>query len=76
MGVIPLRAPIPVLPLSGFRLLDDEFVFVESLVGEQRLDDPEEIAPIIRAFDVLRDAGVTGGQALALIQRVAAELRR
>ncbi|MGB9279201.1 MAG: helix-turn-helix transcriptional regulator [Pseudonocardiaceae bacterium] len=76
IAVIPLRAPMPVLPLSGFRLLDDEFVFVESLAGEQRLDDPEEIAPIIRAFEVLRDAGVTGGQALALIQRVAAELRR
>ncbi|MGH3527544.1 MAG: hypothetical protein ACRDQ6_09575 [Pseudonocardiaceae bacterium] len=60
----------------GFRLLDDEFVFVESLAGEQRLDDPEEIAPIIRAFEVLRDAGVTGDQVVALIQRVAAELRR
>ncbi len=76
LAVIPLRAPMPVLPLSGFRLLDDEFVFVESLAGEQRLDDPEEIAPIIRAFEVLRDAGVTGDQVVALIQRVAAELRR
>ena len=51
---------MPVLPLSGFRSLDDEFVFVESLVGEQRLDDPEEIAPIVRAFDALRDAAVDG----------------
>jgi hypothetical protein len=76
LGVIPLRAPMPVLPLSGFRLLDDEFVFVESLAGEQRLDDPEEIAPIIRAFEVLRGAAVTGRQVVALIQRAAAELRR
>ncbi len=76
LAVIPLRAPMPVLPLSGFRLLDDEFVFVESLAGEQRLDDPEEIAPIIRAFEVLRGAAVTGRQVVALIQRVAAELRR
>lgn len=74
LGVIPLRAPMPVLPLSGFRLLDDEFVFVESLAGEQRLDDPEEIAPIIRAFEALRDAAVTEGAA-ALIRHVAAELR-
>ena len=50
--------------------------YEDSLAEEQRLDDPEEIAPIIRAFEVLRDAGVTGGQILALIQRVAAELRR
>lgn len=75
LGVIPLRVPMPVLPLSGFRLLDDEFVFVESLAGEQRLDDPGEIAPIIRAFEVLRGAAVTGSQAAALIQRVAAGLR-
>ncbi len=75
LGVIPLRAPMPALPLSGFRLLDDEFVFVESLAGEQRLDDPEEIAPILRAFKVLRGAAATAGQTTALIQRVAAELR-
>ncbi len=47
-----------------------------ALAGEQRLDDPEEIALIIRAFEALRDAGVTGDPGVALIQRVAAELRR
>lgn len=75
IGVIPLKAPMPVLPLSGFRLLDDEFVFVESLAGEQRLDDPVQIAPIIRAFEALREAAVTGRQVVALIQRATAELR-
>ncbi|MGH3694021.1 MAG: DUF5753 domain-containing protein [Pseudonocardiaceae bacterium] len=75
VGVIPLLAPMPTMPLSGFRLLDDEFVFVESLAGEQRLDDPEEIAPIVRAFEAFRTAAATGRQAVALIQRVTAELR-
>ncbi len=75
LGVIPLRAPMPIMPLSGFRVLDDEFVFVESLAGEQRLDDPEAIAPILRAFEVLRGAAVSGSKVVALIQRVAAELR-
>ncbi|MGH3885038.1 MAG: helix-turn-helix domain-containing protein [Pseudonocardiaceae bacterium] len=74
LGVIPLRA-MPVVPLSGFRLLDEEFVFVESLAGEQRLDDPEDIAPIIRAFDALRSAAMSGVQVIAMIQRVASELR-
>lgn len=69
LGVIPLRA-MPVVPLSGFRLLDKEFVFVESLAGEQRLDDPEDIAPIIRAFEALRSAATSGDQVIALIQRV------
>lgn len=75
LGVIPLRAPMAIMPLSGFRVLDDEFVFMESLAGEQRLDDPEAIAPILRAFEVLRGAAVSGGKVVALIQRVAAELR-
>jgi Domain of unknown function (DUF5753) len=74
LGVVPLNAPMPVVPLSGFRVLDDEFVFVESLAGEQRLDGLS-ITPILRAFDVLRAASLTGPDAVALIQRVAAELR-
>lgn len=75
LGVIPLRA-MPVLPLSGFRLLDDEFVFVESLAGEQRLDDPGDVVPIIRAFEALRSAAVSGEHAMLLIHRTVAELRR
>lgn len=73
LGVVPLRA-MPVVPLSGFRVLDDEFVIVESLAGEQRLDDPGEIAPIIRAFEALRSAATSGNQTALLIQRCAAEL--
>lgn len=73
LGVVPLRA-MPVVPLSGFRLLDDEFAFVESLAGEQRLDNPDDITPIIRAFEALRSAATSGDQTVALIQRVAAEL--
>lgn len=73
LGVVPLRA-MPVVPLSGFRLLDDEFVFIESLAGEQRLNDPDDIAPIIQAFEALRGAATSGDQAVALIQRIAAEL--
>lgn len=75
LGVIPLAA-MPIVPLSGFRVLDEEFVFIESLAGEQRLHDPDDIAPIIRAFVALRAAATTGDQAAALIQRVATELRR
>lgn len=73
LGVIPLRA-MPVAPLSGFRVLDEEFVFVESLAGEQRLDDLEDIAPIIRAFEALRGAATSGDQLIAMIQRIASEL--
>lgn len=75
LGLIPLRAPMPIMPLSGFRVLDEEFVFVESLIGEQRFAG-EQIAPLIRAFESLRASSVTGRNAVALIESVRAELRR
>jgi len=74
LGVIPLRSPMPVAPLSGFRLLDSELVFVETLTGEQVLTGAEAITPVIEAFEVLRAAATTGGDAVALIRRVADEL--
>lgn len=74
LGVIPLRAPMPIVPLSGFRILDDEFVFVESLAGEQRFAGAQ-ISPIIEAFEVLRGTAVMGPAAVTLIQQVAAEMR-
>lgn len=74
LGVVPLRAPMPVMPLSGFRLLDEEFVFVESLAGEQRLEG-SEITPILRAFEAVRHAAVTGTEVVALIRRVRGKLR-
>jgi hypothetical protein len=65
---------MPVMPLSGFRLLDEEFVFVESLAGEQRLEG-SEITPILRAFEAVRHAAVTGTEVVALIRRVRGKLR-
>lgn len=76
VGLIPLRAPMAAAPLSGFRLLDEEFVFVESIAGEQRIGDPTEVAPFVQTFEALRAAAVTGAEAAAEIHRVAAELRR
>jgi hypothetical protein len=73
LRIIPTRAPMPIMPLSGFRLLDEEFVYIETLYGEQRYS--ERITPIIDAFEATRRAGVTGRDTVALIQTVAAELR-
>lgn len=73
LRVIPDRASMPIMPLSGFRVLDEEFVYIETLYGEQRYSD--RIAPIIEAFEAARRVALTGRDAVALIQRVAAELR-
>lgn len=75
-GVVPHDAPMPIPPLACFSLYDNDFVLVETLTGEQRLDDPDEVAVYVKAFDLLRDAALTGPHAVALIQRVAADLRR
>ncbi|MGH3905606.1 MAG: hypothetical protein ACRDTE_15690 [Pseudonocardiaceae bacterium] len=46
------------------------------LTGEQRLDDPDEVAVYIKAFDQLRTAAALGPDAVALIRRVMADLGR
>jgi hypothetical protein len=75
VGVVPLAAPMPVAPLCGFTLLDDEFVLVETMTGEQRLDGPHEIAVHVTASRQLLHAALTGSDAAALIGRVRAGLR-
>lgn len=74
LSIVPLDAR-PVMPLAGFALYDSEFVVAESLAGEQRTDDPDQVAIYVKSFDALREAAVTGSDAVALIQRVAARLR-
>ena len=75
LGVVPQGTPMTIPPLSCFTVCDDEFVLIETLTGEQRLDDPDEVAVYVKAFEALRDAALTGQDAVVLIQRVAAELR-
>lgn len=74
VGIIPFTTPM--LPVSGFDLYDIDLVVVETLTGEQRLDEPQEVAQYVRFFDQLRDAAATASDAVALIQRVAAQLWR
>ena len=74
-GVVPHGVPMPIAPIACFSVHDDNFVLVETLTGEQRLDDPDEVAVYVKAFDLLREAAATGPDAMELIQRVAASLR-
>lgn len=67
------RDLMPIMPLSGFRVLDDEFVYIETLYGEQRYS--EAIRPILRAFEAAWQAAASGPDVVVLIQRVAAEIR-
>jgi Domain of unknown function (DUF5753) len=69
LTIVPFTALVPVYPMSGFVLYDDQLVLVESLTGEQQLNDPDEIARYTSWFDLLRNAGVRGRDAAALVRR-------
>lgn len=73
LGIVPFPL-MPVMPLSSFYMHDD-VVYIETLTAEQRLSEPDEVAVYVQAFGLLRDAAATGPDAVALIQRVAAEVR-
>ncbi len=75
LAVLRMGTRMPVLPLSSFVAHDKRVVFVETMTGEQRLDEPDEVAVYVKAFELLREATVTGPDAVALIQRIAASLR-
>jgi hypothetical protein len=75
LSVLPFATPLPVFPLGTFDLHDNNMVFIETLSGEQRLDEPEEVSLYVRFLDLLRDTAVTGRDAVTLIRRIMAELR-
>jgi len=72
VGIVPF--PVPILPVPGFVLYDDDVVTAESLTAEQRLTEPDEVAHYAHFFDHLHTEAVTGPDAAALIRRVMAEL--
>jgi transcriptional regulator with XRE-family HTH domain len=74
LGIIPFEAAVPVFPLSGFRLYDD-LVIVESIVGEQQLAEPDDVARYEKYLELLRDAASTGRDAVPVIQRSLEGLR-
>lgn len=73
LGIVPFPR-MPVMPLSNFSIHDD-VVYIETLTGEQQLYEPDEVAVYVKAFRLLRAAAATGSEAVALIRRVADELR-
>jgi transcriptional regulator with XRE-family HTH domain len=66
--IIPASRPVPVFPLSGFVIFDDHLVSIETLTGEQRISDPDEVKAYTDAFELLHAAGVSGREAGVLIR--------
>jgi transcriptional regulator with XRE-family HTH domain len=69
LGVLRFETPSPVLPLAGFALNDASVVWVETLTGEQMLDDPVEVAAYAEAFNAAVAAAATDAAAVDVIRR-------
>ncbi|MGC7094243.1 helix-turn-helix domain-containing protein [Amycolatopsis lurida] len=74
LRIVPFATAMPVCPLHGFRIYDDEAVSIETITGSQTLADPDEVAEYVRFFSHLQAAAVAGRDAVQLIQRVSRRL--
>ena len=54
--------------------ISDDVVVLETLTGEQRISDPDEVGIYLRALDSLHEAALFGGEAVALIRRASTRL--
>ncbi|HEY2764830.1 MAG TPA: DUF5753 domain-containing protein, partial [Pseudonocardiaceae bacterium] len=75
LRVLPSVAPSPILPLAGFSIHDDTTLWLETVTREVRYTDPEEVTAHAKAFELARQGAAADADAVALIQRIAAELR-
>lgn len=69
LRIIPFETALPVFPLSGFRIYDEDLVIVESVHREEPISDADEVANYIQFFDLLRGVSCRGDDALRLIRR-------
>lgn len=74
IGVLPARRTVPHLLPHGFWILDDEVHF-ETVAGEQRVTDPDEVALYGKLADRLWAAAVEGERARRLLLGVLEQLR-
>jgi len=76
LGVIPFSVRVPLAPMHGFWIFDDQLVTVETFGGELMLREPAQIELYAKAFDALQRAALVGEQARAALTRVLGDLRQ
>lgn len=69
IGVLPARRPLPHLLPHGFWIVDDEVRF-ESVAGEHRITDPDEVALYGKLADRLWTVAVERDEARSLLMRM------
>ncbi|MFE1346649.1 Scr1 family TA system antitoxin-like transcriptional regulator [Streptomyces sp. NPDC058757] len=74
LGVVPLRAPMPLTPKHAFWIFEEQRVVVETINTELQYDGAEDVELYTRVWDTLAEHAVTGLQAQRLIGRVRASI--
>ncbi|MFD0150933.1 helix-turn-helix domain-containing protein [Streptomyces sp. NPDC055721] len=75
LGIVPLRAAMPLTPKHGFWIFDEQRVIVETINTELQYDTADDLALYTRVWDQLAAAAVSGLLAQRLIGRVRAALK-
>lgn len=75
LGVIPASRPLELLIASGFHVYDDTAAVVGLEVAAATLTDPADVTHFRELWEWLWKTAAVGDDAVALIQRVAVELR-
>jgi transcriptional regulator with XRE-family HTH domain len=70
LGIIPAATIVPVYPTSGFVIFDSDVVVVETLGGEDEINDSDEVTKYVEWFGLLYRAAVHGREAAGLIRAV------
>ncbi|MFE0460318.1 helix-turn-helix domain-containing protein [Kitasatospora sp. NPDC058965] len=71
LGIVPLKARLPVSPVHGFWIFDDQQVIVEVVSAELRLGLPEEVAQYRKVFDLLAQSALYDAEARHLLTSAA-----
>lgn len=73
LAVLPFSARLPIAPVNGFWIFDDELVLVETLSAELDLRDAEDVATYGKVFERLWQCTVGQSPASKLVQAVLAQ---
>ena len=73
-GVIPFHVQLPVFPLHGFFVYDQQAVHVEHFTAALKLTQPAEVAAYGKIFGQLAGVAEYGARARSLITRALADL--
>lgn len=69
--IVPLRAVLPIAPISGFFMYDQDLVVIESLTGDTQVTDPVLIKRYATWLAQLQEISVTGSEAAELCRATA-----